>query len=115
MVKKSYLALITFMVVFAMVLGVAFAQGSFENTKVNWKQFEGESISLLLCNHPMQATFDALLGQFEELTGIKVKVLTLPEQQFFERQQVVLTGKSPEFDIVMSSPMLNWKFIPVDS
>jgi len=113
--KKSYLFLVTFTVVLLMVFGVAFAQAgkaAFEGTKVDWKQCEGESISLLLCNHPMQATFDALIGQFEELTGIKVNVLTLPEQQFFERQQVVLTGKSPEFDIVMSSPMLNWKFIP---
>jgi len=113
--KKLYLSLVTFTVVLFMFFGVAFAQvdkSAFEGTKVNWKQFEGESISLLLCNHPMQATFEALIGQFEELTGIKVNVLTLPEQQFFERQTAVLTGKSPEFDIVMSSPMLNWKFIP---
>ena len=69
--KKSCFALVTFMVVLFMVFGIAFAQGSFEGTKVNWKQFEGESISLLLCNHPMQATFDALLGHLRSSLGLK--------------------------------------------
>ncbi len=105
------------MVVSLFLCGIVFAQGVldksvFENAKVNWRQFEGQTINLLLCKHPMQATFEALIGEFESLTGIKVNVLALPEQQFFERQTIVLTGKSSEFDIVMSSPMLNWKFIP---
>lgn len=113
--KKSVLWILVLVVLW--IGSLAFAQGEldkavFDNAKVNWRQFEGETINLLLCKHPMQATFEALIGEFESLTGIKVNTLVLPEQQFFERQTVVLTGKSPEFDIVMSSPMLNWKFIP---
>lgn len=84
----------------------------FEKSSVNWKQFEGTTLNLLLCKHPMQATFEKLVGDFEKLTGIKVNILALPEQQFFEKQTMVLTGSSPEFDIVMTSPMLNWKFVP---
>lgn len=109
---------VAFLIIGVFCIGsLSFAQGEldkeiFEGAKINWKQFEGETINLLLCKHPMQATFEALIGEFESLTGIKVNTLVLPEQQFFERQTVVLTGKSPEFDIVMSSPMLNWKFIP---
>lgn len=79
----------------------------FEKSSVNWKQFEGTTLNLLLCKHPMQATFEKLVGDFEKLTGIKVNILALPEQQFFEKQTMVLTGSSPEFDIVMTSPMLN--------
>jgi multiple sugar transport system substrate-binding protein len=107
------------LVIGIVVLGLcvcAGAQGldvsAFEKSSVNWKQFEGTTLNLLLCKHPMQATFEKLVGDFEKLTGIKVNILALPEQQFFEKQTMVLTGSSPEFDIVMTSPMLNWKFIP---
>lgn len=87
-------------------------QSVFEKANIDWRQFEGETINLLLCKHPMASTFLELIDEFEALTGIKVEALSLPEQQFFERQTIVLTSSSPEFDIVMTSPMLNWKFIP---
>ena len=91
---------------------VTLDQSVFEKANIDWRQFEGETINLLLCKHPMASTFLELIDEFEALIGIKVESLSLPEQQFFERQTIVLTSSSPEFDIVMTSPMLNWKFIP---
>lgn len=117
MLNKRVILIAWVVVVLFLVNGFAFAQSSldasvFEKSSINWRQFEGETINLLLCKHPMQATFEKLVGDFEKLTGINVEMLVLPEQQFFEKQTIVLTGSSPEFDIVMTSPMLNWKFIP---
>src|SRR5690606_319313 len=40
----------------------------------DWKRFDGESIELLLNQHPWQIAIEPRLAEFEELTGITVNV-----------------------------------------
>ena len=36
---------------------VTLDQSVFEKANIDWRQFEGETINLLLCKHPMASTF----------------------------------------------------------
>ena len=84
----------------------------YTTANINWKQCSGETINLLLNKHLYTNSMLAQLPIFEKLTGIHVNYLVLPEQQFFERQQIVLANRSSEFDITMTGPYFEWKFAP---
>ena len=72
---------------------VASAPGT--GTAFDWKQFSGQSIEVLLDQHPWQEAIEPKISQFEDLTGIKVNVTALPEDQFRQRVQVTLDGVHP--------------------
>jgi len=66
----------------------------------NWKRFQGESIEALLVKSPRGDLLKRHQPEFEALTGIKVGVEDIPEQQ--QRQKVVIDFNSgrPSFDVV---------------
>lgn len=69
----------------------------------DWKRYDGESLRLVFNQHPWQEAIQPLLGEFEELTGITVEVEALPEEQFRQRVQVEMTGKSEDLDVFMTN------------
>ena len=79
---------------------------------VDWRQFEGETINLLMNRHTYTNSLVAYTDEFTELTGINVNLFSLPEQQFFERQKMVLATGSDEYDISMIGPLFIWEYIP---
>ncbi len=114
-VRRSRLLVSCILVVFLLVIpAVVYASklSDFTSAKINWKQCKGETIYLLLNKHLYTNSLIAQIPVFEKLTGIHVKYLVLPEQQFFERQQIVLANRSSEFDITMTGPYFEWKFAP---
>lgn len=68
-----------------------------------WDQFSGESIRVVLNQHPWQDTIEPLIPEFEALTGIDVEVEKLPEEQFRQRVQVELTAGTSDLDVYMTS------------
>ena len=54
---------------------------NYTNANIDWKQFQGESVTVLLSKHPWQEQIEPLIPEFEELTGMKVKLKLLPENQ----------------------------------
>jgi len=68
---------------------------------IDWRQAEGETIALLFNKHTYTDSLVPHLHEFTELTGIKVEPYVLSEQQFFEKQKIVLSTDSDEYDVMM--------------
>ncbi len=79
----------------------AFAQAA-SDAKIDWKQFDGTEIDILLSRHPWQESLEPLIPEFEALTGIRVNVTKLPEQQFITKVSADLTAGSFAFDVFMT-------------
>jgi len=72
-------------------------------TEFDWRAYEGETIRFVAGLQPWQEAVVPLIPEFEELTGIKVEVEALPEDQFRQRLQVELTAGTGEIDVFMTS------------
>ena len=77
---------------------------------IDWRQFEGETINLLMNKHTYTNSITEHTDEFTELTGIKVNLYALSEQQFFEKQKMVLGTGSDEYDITMIGPLFVWAY-----
>lgn len=85
----------------------------FEKAKINWQQYAGETITMLAFTNPFWSWCGNAIPQFEQLTGIKVKVLVLSESEFFDKQMVSLTSGSGEYDLTyLFSPYFVWQYTP---
>ncbi len=78
--------------------------------EIDWRQYEGESIALLLNKHTYTDSLMPHLAEFTELTGIKVDTYVLPEQQFYEKQRIVLATESDEYDVMMIGVLQIWEY-----
>ena len=77
---------------------------------MNWKQFEGSTLSLLLISHPFVDSLKPLLPEFEEKTGIKVNTEVLAEQPGFEKLLSDLSSGAGGYDSFMTDPLHNWQY-----
>ena len=68
----------------------------------NWKKHDGQTINLLLNNHPWSQAIKEMSGEFTDKTGIKLRVEIFNEEQFRARLNTVLQAKSNDVDIYMS-------------
>ncbi|NOH31320.1 extracellular solute-binding protein [Vibrio mediterranei] len=73
---------------------------------VDWKQFDGESITVLLPEHPVTEGIRTLLPEFEKQTGIDVNIQALAEDLYFDRMEVALRADKGVADAY---------FVPMDS
>jgi ABC-type glycerol-3-phosphate transport system substrate-binding protein len=87
----------------------AFAQGDdlapYRSAKVNWKQVEGESISVAVIP---ASYFDNLLGllpQFEALTGVKVRAEKVPPGQIRQKAMLDLSSRTTTYATHAADPM----------
>jgi multiple sugar transport system substrate-binding protein len=70
----------------------------------NWKAFKGEEIKILANRHPWTDLITAHIGEFEELTGIKVELDVYPEDQFRTKRTVELVAGVSDVDAFMFMP-----------
>ena len=82
--------------------------------KYDPKAFSGETINLLLIEHPFVNSLKPLLPAFEEETGIKVELEVLNEQQGFDKLQADLSAGAGNFDLFMTDPLHNWQYSAAD-
>ncbi|WP_245493170.1 MULTISPECIES: hypothetical protein [unclassified Mesorhizobium] len=66
---------------------------------VNWRQFEGTSITWAYDIHPYADALAAQLPEFEKLTGIKVTPELYPDDSYWNKMTIQLTTKSPAWDV----------------
>ena len=80
-------------------LTTAFSQSE----SFNWKRFQGQNIEVSLTRTPRSETQKRHLAEFQSLTGIKVGLEEIPEQQ--HRQKIVIEFNSgkPNFDVASLS------------
>jgi multiple sugar transport system substrate-binding protein len=69
---------------------------------INWQQFKGRTISVLFSNHPWQEAVEPLIPEFEKLTGMKVKLVKLPEAEYLTKVPADFTAGTFAFDVFMS-------------
>jgi ABC-type glycerol-3-phosphate transport system substrate-binding protein len=70
--------------------------------KIDWKQFEGEEISIVFNVHPWHEAIEPFIPEFEALTGIKVKLVKLPTTQYMTKVPADLTAGTFAFDVYMT-------------
>jgi multiple sugar transport system substrate-binding protein len=68
----------------------------------NWKQHDGQTLNLLLNNHPWSQAVREMAGEFTAKTGIKLRVEIFNEEQFRARLTTMMQAKSSDIDVFMS-------------
>jgi len=74
----------------SLILLISFSITSFAS--INWRQFEGTEIRLLMNKHPFTTFIEPKIPEFEELTGIKVNMEVFPEDQFRDKRLIELNA-----------------------
>jgi multiple sugar transport system substrate-binding protein len=70
----------------------------------NWKKHQGKTVTFLANNNPVANALLKYKGEFEQLTGITLKVDSYQEQQMRQRLVTVMNSRSDEVDVFMSLP-----------
>ncbi len=76
------------------------------NSSFDWQQFKGQTISLLLDEHPWTAGMQPYLADFEAQTGIKTNLTIVPEPEYFQVMEDSLQDGFTSIDAF---------FLPMDS
>ena len=84
----------------------------FRQAKINWRQFEGQKLTIGLNKHPYTESLLPLIPEFEALTGIKVDYLILPENEYGAKLTADLSNQRGEFTVIMAGAMRNWAYVP---
>ncbi|HET9661124.1 MAG TPA: extracellular solute-binding protein [Thermomicrobiales bacterium] len=74
-----------------------------QDSGFDWKQFDGEEITVLLATSPRADILTENQAEFEEMTGIKVNADVVPEQQQRQKQTIEFTSGNPTFDVTLVS------------
>ncbi|WP_318913884.1 sugar ABC transporter substrate-binding protein [Shinella zoogloeoides] len=79
---------------------------------MNWRQFEGTTITWAYDIHPYADALSAELPEFEKLTGIKVTPELYPDDSYWNKLTIQLTTKSPAWDVVGTGIQPAWDLAP---
>jgi multiple sugar transport system substrate-binding protein len=77
----------------------------YTRAKINWKQAEGESISVAVIPASYFDNLLSLLPQFEALTGIKVRAEKVPPGQIRQKAMLDLSSKTATYATHAADPM----------
>lgn len=70
----------------------------------DWKQQDGQVLTLLLNNHPWSQAVKEMAPEFTAKTGIRLRLDIFNEEQFRARLTTVLQARSADVDVYMSLP-----------
>jgi len=84
----------------------------YQQAKINWRQFEGQKLTIGLNKHSYTESLLPLIPEFEALTGIKVDYLILPENEYGAKLTADLSQQRGEFTVIMAGAMRNWAYVP---
>jgi multiple sugar transport system substrate-binding protein len=88
---------------FAVVMaGMAVSMAS--AAEFDWKKFQGRTVTFLANNNPVSQALLTHKADFENLTGITLKVDGYQEQQMRQRLVTVMNAHSDEVDVFMTLP-----------
>lgn len=91
--------------VMAVILTAAAFAGEF-----NWRQKEGTTIKVMLCQHPYFEGYLKQLDDFEKLTGIKVEYSMTPEENYFDRLTTNFASGSGDPDVFTYTSIMVWTY-----
>ena len=84
----------------------------YRQAKINWRQAEGQSLTIGLNKHPFTESLLPLIPEFRRLTGVNVEYLILPEAEYFTKLVADLSQQRGEFSVIMTGPVRNWQYVP---
>jgi multiple sugar transport system substrate-binding protein len=118
--QRRWLAGLLFLMAFG-IAGITSARAQddealayYRQAKINWRQAEGQSLTIGLNKHPFTESLLPLIPEFRRLTGINVEYLILPEAEYYTKLTADLSQQQGEFSVIMTGPVRNWQFIPPD-
>lgn len=74
---------------------------------INWRQFEGEKVVVMVPKHMWTDTILPLIPEFKRLTGIDLEMVVYPEDLFYEKYWTAAESGKPPFDAAFSCPGFN--------
>jgi multiple sugar transport system substrate-binding protein len=86
-------------VLFASSIAFTLSTSANAQEKFDWKRYSGTTISVSLKKIPWTDSLTPHIPAFEELTGIKVKLDVLPENQQREKLTVALSSGNADIDV----------------
>lgn len=93
--------------------GVNAVNGAGEVTgPFDWKAAQGATLNILQTPHPYQQSFQPLLAEFEQLTGITVNADLVPEADYFTKLNTELAGGTGKHDVFMLGAYFIWQYGP---
>jgi multiple sugar transport system substrate-binding protein len=102
------LLLLVFVLIATLSLSLSVTAQDFD-----WRAHEGESLKLLLNQHPYQQALVGELAKFTELTGIEVTYDVFPEQNYFDKVTIDLSaGDASTYDVFMTGAYMIWQYAP---
>ncbi len=78
----------------------------------DWKKASGQTINVLQTPHPYQQSFQPLLKEFTDLTGIQVRAQLVPEADYFTTLNTELQGRGGNYDAFMTGAYFIWTYGP---
>jgi multiple sugar transport system substrate-binding protein len=81
---------------------LALTAGSALAQTFDWKKHDGQTLNLLLNNHPWSQAVRDMAGEFTAKTGIKLRIEIFNEEQFRARLATMMQAKSTDIDVFMS-------------
>lgn len=102
--KKLFAMVLVLVMALAMVVGAS--------AEVNWKEFEGTKLQVMLNQHNYQkaVTDYGKLEEFEALTGIDVEYSVTPEENYFDKLNIGLAARNGDPDIFMTGAYQVWDY-----
>ena len=79
--------------------------GPYQSAKINWRQAEGESISVAVIPASYFENLITIAPQFEALTGIKVRFEKVPPGQIRQKAMLDLSSKTATYATHAADPM----------
>ncbi len=78
----------------------------------NWRQCEGDTIKVMLVQHPYAEGMLKKIADFEKLTGITVEQTVIPEENYMDKLATTLASRSGDPDVFMSGAYQTWEYAP---
>lgn len=77
----------------------------YQSAKINWRQAEGQSISVAVIPASYFDNLGTLIPQFEALTGVKVRIEKVPPGQIRQKATLDLSSKTGTYATHAADPM----------
>jgi multiple sugar transport system substrate-binding protein len=78
----------------------------------DWRKAAGTTINILQTPHPYQKSYQPLLKEFTDLTGVNVNVDLVPEADYFTKLNTELAGGTGKHDAFMLGAYFIWQYGP---
>ena len=84
----------------ALLLVITVGSYAYAADQFDWKRYKGQTIVAAFETLPYYKYVKSIKGEFEELTGMKVLMDTIPEQQVRQKKVIELAAKSSAIDVI---------------